>query len=356
MIIPVSLRTEPLTGRLIVVVSRKDAPEPRLTISPHGPPIFGADVENLRPGETAVIDERAPGYPLKSLKDLPAGDYFVQAVMNVYTECRRSDGHTVWVHLDRSQGTPFNLSPGNFYSQVQNVHLAPQSGLVARLVLDQVIPAAAAPADTEWLKHVTIQSRLLTEFWNQPIFIEATVLLPKDYAAHPDVFYPVVYVFEHRVPFSFNPDPASQARDRGAGAAGLKTGYEIFQSWTSAGFPRFVAITLHQPTPFFPSSYSVNSANNGPYGDALFQEVFPYLEAQFRTIPKPYARLVEGASTGGWEALALQLYHPDYYGRAHQEERSPGGKHVRMELLEPGGPAPSPATSSSAPSTRLRPA
>lgn len=313
---PASLRAEPVTGRLIVVLARKDTPEPRLTISPYGPPIFGADVEGLRPDTAAVIDGRTQGYPLASLKDVPAGDYYVQAVMNVYTECRRSDGHTLWVHLDRSRGVPFNLSPGNLYSPMQKVHLDPQAGSTVKLVLDQFIPPAEPPADTEWLKHVRIQSRLLTEFWGQPIFIDATVLLPKDYSAHPEASYPVVYVFEHRVPFSFNPDPASQARDTGAKAANLKTGYEFFQSWTSAGFPRFVAVTLHQPTPFFPSSYSVNSANNGPYGDALFQEVFPYLEAHFRTIPKPYARLVEGASTGGWEALALQLYHPDYFGGA----------------------------------------
>jgi hypothetical protein len=60
----------------------------------------------------------------------------------------------------------------------------------------------------------------------------------------------------------------------------------------------------------------VNSANCGPYGDALLQEFIPYLENHFRIINKSYARLVEGASTGGWEALALQLYHPDYFGGA----------------------------------------
>jgi hypothetical protein len=202
------------------------------------------------------------------------------------------------------------------YSEAQKVHLGPNAGLVAKLMLDKIIPPAANPPDTEWLKHIKIQSQLLTKFWGQPVYFEATVLLPKEYSTHPDVYYPAVYVFEHRVPFSFNPDPKSQARDTGARASNLQTGYEFYQSWSSAGFPRFVAVTFHQPTPFFPSSYSVNSANNGPYGDALFQELFPYLEEHFRIIRKPYARLVEGASTGGWEALALQLYHPEYFGGA----------------------------------------
>ena len=313
---PASLRAEPVTGRLIIVIARKESPEPRLTISPYGSLIFGADVEQLHPDAAAIIDEQTLGYPLSSLKEVPAGDYYVQAVMNVYTECHRSDGHTVWVHLDRSQGLPLNVSPGNLYSEAQKVHLGPNAGLVAKLRLDKIIPAAESPSDTEWLKHIKIQSQLLTKFWGQPIYIEATVLLPKEYSAHPDVYYPSVYVFEHRVPFSFNTDPKSQARDTGARAANLQTGYEFYQSWSSPGFPRFVAVTFHQPTPFFPSSYSVNSANNGPYGDALFQELFPYLEEHFRIIRKPYARLVEGASTGGWEALALQLYHPEYFGGA----------------------------------------
>lgn len=119
------------------------------------------------------------------------------------------------------------------------------------------------------------------------------------------------------MPFSFTTEPGNQERLRpGARAANLQTGYEFYQSWISDNFPRFIAITLHQPTPFFPSSYSINSANVGPYGDALIQEVIPSLERQFRIIAEPYARLVEGASTGGWEALALQLHYPDLFGGA----------------------------------------
>jgi len=314
---PSSLRKEPVTGRLIVIISHKESPEPRLTISPYGSPILGVDVEQLPPGKAAVIDENALGYPFSSLKEIPEGDYYVQAVMNIYTECRRSDGHTIWVHLDESQGLPFNLSPGNLYSDVQKIYLAPDAGTVVELELSKIIPPATVPADTEWLKHVRIQSKLLTKFWGQPMHFGATVLLPKGYDTHPNVYYPAVYVFEHGVPFSFSTDPkTTEAQQARARAAGLQTGYAFYQSWSSDDFPRFIAITPHQPTPFFPSSYSVNSANMGPYGDALLQELIPYLEEHFRIIRKPYARLVEGASTGGWEALALQLYHPDYFGGA----------------------------------------
>jgi hypothetical protein len=132
------------------------------------------------------------------------------------------------------------------------------------------------------------------------------------------VRYPVVYVHGHGIPFSFSTTPESEERAAALRTNGsnLKTGYEFAQEWMSDGFPRVIAITFQQPTPYFPDSYSVNSANNGPYGDAFMHELLPYLETRFRIIRKVYARHVEGASTGGWEALALQLYHPDEFGGA----------------------------------------
>jgi hypothetical protein len=218
---------------------------------------------------------------------------------------------------DSLQTNLLNTAPGNLYSEVQKVRWEPTSSVSARLQLTRVLPPQPDPPDTQWLKHVRIQSKLLTQFWGHPVFIGATVLLPEGYGSHPASRYPAVYVHEHAVPFGFSTAPGNQERERAsARSANLQTGYEFYQSWVSGGFPRFIAITLHQPTPFFPSSYSVNSANVGPYGDALLQEVIPYLERQFRIIAEPYARLVEGASTGGWEALALQLYHPDFFGGA----------------------------------------
>ena len=126
-----------------------------------------------------------------------------------------------------------------------------------------------------------------------------------------------VYTLGHTIPFSFNPD-SSRAQSVGVinRTTGLESGFDFYKSWNSNGFPRVIAIALQQQTPYFPDSYSVNSANNGPYGDAIIEEVIPQLEQRFRIIAKPYARLVEGASTGGWQTLALQLKHPDFFGGA----------------------------------------
>ncbi len=79
-------------------------------------------------------------------------------------------------------------------------------------------------------------------------------------------------------------------------------------------FPRMLVVTLQHPTPYFDDSYAVNSVNVGPYGDALMQELIPEIEKRFRAIRQPWARLLDGGSTGGWESLALQVFHPDFFG------------------------------------------
>ncbi len=307
-----SAHPQPITGRVFVVLSKTDTPEPRLQAGAwrtSETPFFGLNVEQWKPGQATVIDASTPGYPLKSLKDVPAGDYFVQALANVYTRFQRSDGHTIWVHMDQWEGQKFDRSPGNLYSEVQRIHLDLAAGHDVKLQLTKVIPPVDMPPDTAWVKRVRIQSKLLTEFWGHPFLLGATVLLPKDYDRHPEERYPVIYVQGHfglGAPFAFSEKPPASGR----GGAG----YEFGQEWMSDGFPRMIAVTFQHPTPYFDDSYAVNSANNGPYGDALFGELIPYLEQHFRFSREPYARVLTGGSTGGWESLALQVHHPEFFG------------------------------------------
>ena len=313
-VIPAATRQAPLTGRLVLVVAKRDSPEPRLTISPSGPAMFAVDLEQLAPDRPAVIDGTSLGFP-RPLAELAPGDYFVQAVVNVYEEVRRVDGHRIWVHLNDGSQETFQIAAGNLYSDVQPVRVG--AGGTVRVTVNHVIPARPKPADSEWVKRVQIQSAKLTAFWGKPVFINATVLLPRGYADQPEVRYPAVYTLGHSVPFSFSTD---SARARGLGTinpvTGTEPGFDFYRAWSSDDFPRMIAISFEQQTPYFPDSYSVNSANNGPYGDAIVEEVIPWLEKRFRIIARPYARIVEGASTGGWQTLALQLQHPDFFGGA----------------------------------------
>jgi putative esterase len=323
---PASARAEPVTGRVFVFLARDSAPEPRFQGGTLGAnaPFFGRDVSALAPGQPAIIDERSEGFPIGRLREVPAGDYYVQAVLSVYTEFKRADGHTIWAHMDQWEGQHPMESPGNLVSRIRRVHIGPGSPPI-RLDLAEVIPPVTVPEDTKWIKHIKIQSAILTKFWNHPIYLGAVVLLPKDYDAHPEVSYPVDYEQDH---FSLAPPYHFQSDDPGtvdsttqghrAWVINLRRreGYRLYQDWTSEDFPRMLMVTFLHPTPYFDDSYAVNSANNGPYGDAIMQELIPYIESHFRIIHESYARVLSGGSTGGWESLALQVQHPDFFGGA----------------------------------------
>src|SRR5687767_751212 len=65
----------PLTGRLVLLITKTSQPEPRLQLSLRGPMIAGLDLEEVKPDQPVVVDDAAVAYPSK-LSTLPAGDYF----------------------------------------------------------------------------------------------------------------------------------------------------------------------------------------------------------------------------------------------------------------------------------------
>jgi Putative esterase len=303
---PASAHAEPITGRVYVALSRtNDRQTPIQQADPTGVPLFGVNVENLAPGAAAVIGPDDFGHPVASLRDLPAGDYWVEPFVNVYTKFARADGHTVWLHMDQWEGQNWRRSPGNLYGNPVQVHFDPASSDPIRLVADQVIPPIDVPADTDTVKHIRIESRILTTWWGHPIYLGATIRLPDGYADHPDVKYPIVYSEGH---FSLNP-PGGGGRGFGRGGRG---GAETPPA--SGPTAHVIWVSLQHPSPYYDDSYGVNSENNGPYGDAIMQELIPAVESQFRVIREPWARILTGGSTGGWIALAHQIFYPDFYG------------------------------------------
>ena len=311
---PQSSEIKNYTGRVFLIVTKNNDIEPRLQVGgwKNGPPLFGIDVQQVNSDSSVVIDGTTLGYPLRSLKDIPEGDYFVQSLFNIYTKFNRSDGHTIWAHMDQWEGQKFNRSPGNLYSEVKRIHIDPVMGLDEKITLSKVVPLVEISSDTKWIKRIKIKSELLSKFWGHPIYLGATVLLPKGYDNHPEVDYPVHYIQDH-----FNLSPPNGFRtEEPVEDDKTKRGYEFYKAWNSNDFPRMICVTFQHPTPFYDDSYAVNSANNGPYGDALITELIPEIEKQFRIIDKPYARILSGGSTGGWEAFALQTYNPDFFGGA----------------------------------------
>ncbi len=317
---------EPLDGRVLVILSTSSDPEPRFQITDDADTqqIFGIDVEGLQPGQSAIVDGSVLGYPRDRLVDIQAGDYFVQAVLHRYETFHRADGHTVKLPMDRGEGQHWNQAPGNLYSLPQKMRIDPAAGSEIDIRLDQVIPPIPAPQDTKYIKHVRVQSDLLTRFWGRPMHLGAVVLLPEGFDSHPDARYPLMVNHGH-FPYTFDgfsetpPDPdlkpvySKRFHLEGYNRIEQEYAYQLFKDWTAPDFPRFLVVMIQHANPYYDDSYAVNSANLGPYGDAINRELIPYVEKKFRGIGKGWARFTYGGSTGGWEALATQVFYPDDY-------------------------------------------
>jgi putative esterase len=312
------------TGRVFVFFAKTDTREPRLQAGSYGGsvPFYGVDVDQWRAGAAASIEAKTLGFPYETLAELPAGDYFVQAMLVPYTRFARADGHVIWVHNDQWEGQQFNRSPGNLVSAPMRLHWDPRAKATLGLTLTKTLPPVVVPPDTRYVKRIKIKSELLSKFWGQPMYIGATVLLPKGFDEEPTRRYPAVYTQGHfglGAPFGFTEQAGSETpaqRAERLERSAREPGWMFARDWLGGDMPRMVAITWQHPTPYYDDSYAVNSVNNGPYQDALLTELVPVLEKQFRLIPEANARFLTGGSTGGWECVALQVQRPDFFGGA----------------------------------------
>jgi hypothetical protein len=319
----------PLDGRLLFLVSTDSTAEPRRQIAdgPETQLVFGTDVNGWAPGADVWVDGSAVGYPVRSLAALPPGRYWVQALLNRYQTFRRSDGKVVKLPPDMGEGQQWNAKPGNLYSRPRWMQLDPRLRILNRVTLDQEIPPIAPPADTKYIKHIRIESKLLSAFWGTPMHLGAHVLLPEGFDTHPEARYPLVINHGH-FPADiggFRPEPPDpdlkpdfSARFNLAGYNRIQQeqAHQFYKDWTGPGFPRVLLVEIQHPTPYYDDSYAVNSANNGPYGDAIMRELVPEIERRFRGIGQGYARFTYGGSTGGWEAMAVQMFYPDDFNGA----------------------------------------
>lgn len=312
-------------GRLLIMLANNNEREPRFQINEglKAQLVFGVDVEGMQPGDKIVIDETAFGFPIKSIADIPAGTYYAQALINRYETFNLKTGHTVKLPPDRGEGQQWNRKPGNFYSTPTQVEIDPARAATISIEMDQIIPPIEEPEDTKYIKHIKMQSDLLTEFWGKPMYLGAHVLLPEGFDEHPEAKYPLM-IYHGHFPSDFGgfrtdpPDPNMDTTDYSArfGIYGYKKieqqeAYSFYQQWISKNFPRFIVIEIQHPTPYYDDSYAVNSASMGPYGDAIMKELVPEIESKFRGIGEGWARFTYGGSTGGWEALAVQMFYPD---------------------------------------------
>lgn len=317
---------EQFDGRLLLMLSNNDKREPRFQIAdgPDTQMAFGIDVEGWKAGETMIVDASVFGYPTESLADIPAGDYYVQALLHVYETFNLSTGHTVKLPMDNGEGQQWNSSPGNLYSEPMQISFDPSSTKTFDVVMDNAIEPITPPEDSKYVKHIQIKSERLSEFWGRDMYLGAHILLPEGFDENPNVKYPLA-IFHGHFPYDFGgwrTEPADTTEPcvyserfnlDCYNRIQQEEAYNFYKTWTGPNFPRVLVIEIQHPTPYYDDSYAVNSAAQGPYGDAITYELIPHIEEQFRGIGEGWARFMYGGSTGGWEVLAAQVFYPDEY-------------------------------------------
>ncbi|HXG86997.1 MAG TPA: alpha/beta hydrolase-fold protein [Vicinamibacterales bacterium] len=320
-----------IDGRLLVMIAKDPAAgEPRFQINDgvSGQLIFGMDVDGATPGSTVTLDGSAIGFPLASINDIPAGTYSVQALVHKYETFKRADGHTVKLPMDRGEGQQWARAPGNPYSTPQTIAIDPKASGSIAIRLDQVIAPLPTPADTKYVKHERILSERLSRFWGRPMHLGAHVLLPEGWDTHPEAKYPL-FIYHGHFPADLSnwrdtpPDPnlkpdfSARFNMSGYNRVQQEFAWQFYKDWTSPNFPRAIVIEIQHANPFYDDSYAVNSANIGPYGDAIIEELLPFIEKKYRGLGQGWSRFMYGGSTGGWEAMAAQVKYPDAFNGAY---------------------------------------
>jgi hypothetical protein len=328
---PAKMSAAHIDGHITLLVAPGATKEPR-TLLDEGQPLkspnmFGLTVDGLAPGKPAIVDEKAFGWPAHSIASLKPGDYTVQAVLNRYETFQLADGRTLKLPPDMGEGQQWAKKPGNLFSRPMKIHVDNAHPQRITITLDQKIGLITAKKDTPFIKHIRIRSEMLSKFWGRPVYLGAHVLLPYGFDAHPNARFPLMVNHGH---FPENiagfritppdpklkPDYSDRFHLKGYNRIQQREAYAFYRKWISHGFPRFLVIEIQHANPYYDDSYAVNSANLGPYGDAINKELIPYIEKKFRGIGAGWARFTYGGSTGGWEALATQVFYPDMYNGA----------------------------------------
>ncbi len=290
---------QPFTGRVYVMLSKGKINELRSGVSWFKPePTFARDVTNWKPGETLVIDKDALGYPFR-LADLPREKYWIQAVMD----------------FDRGS-ISFSTAEGNGYSQASEHELDPTASGPIQVRLDQVYKPRPF-VESDRVKVVEIESKLLTAFHKRPMTMRAAVVLPKSFATETERKYPVIYEI-----------PGFGGNHR---AATNRTGA------TDVDGVEMLWVVL-DPSCRFGHNVFADSDNNGPCGKALVEELIPEIEKRFRALCTPSARFVRGHSSGGWSSLWLQVTYPDFFGGCWSTAPDPVDfrDFQRIDIYKPG--------------------
>ncbi|MBD8898157.1 enterochelin esterase [Rhodanobacter sp. DHG33] len=316
-----SAETQAVSGRLLLfAIDAKDAEAAakehggdgkvdEVDTSPFFPTqtaVAAREVSRLAPGQSIDIDTDHTAFP-QGWSQLPAGDYYVQAVLDVHHDYNYS-----------------GRDAGDLVSSVVKVHL-PAADMPA-LSLDQSLPAhdpwqlgkraspemqAALPAAREHARDIDFTSPALTAFWGRPMHMRGRVLLPPGYDANAKTTYPTVYYTQGY----------GGSNDRVIGALA-----SVYAAMAKGEMPPMIWVFLDESSPTGTTEFA-DSVNNGPWGVALTTELIPQLEKTYRMDAKSSGRFLQGHSSGGWATLWLETRYPKIFGGTWSTSPDPSDFH-----------------------------
>ncbi|MGI9541387.1 MAG: hypothetical protein ACR2MI_04960 [Flavobacteriaceae bacterium] len=319
------LSKDPFDGRLLVLLTKDDIKEPRFQINDTNDTgiVVGKNVMQWKSDQTETFSDETLAYPIENLADLETGTYYIQALLHKYETFNLANGHQVKLPMDQGEGQHWNTSPKNIYSKPVRINY--KKGVPIKLNITEEIPPIEPVKDSEFIKHIKIKSEMLSAFWGRPMYLQANVLVPKGFDKDSQTRYPLM-VFHGHFPKTIGGfrtiPPTAPEKDMiynsRFGITGYKyiqekEAYDFYKKWTASNFPRFLVIEIQHQNPYYDDSYAVNSENLGPYGDAITYELIPHIEKLFNGVGDGWGRFLYGGSTGGWEALAAQVFYPKEY-------------------------------------------
>lgn len=280
-----------VSGRLVLFFINERGPAWDATMPIEGPfweapqPIASVAVEGLKRGASVTFDEQAVSFPVP-LDDL-SGWHRVQALLVVNHEARS------------------HQAPGNFCSDAVAVTLQPDASNHVPLTVRHRIEPSSLDSDLPNLHYVDVRSAMLSDFYGRDVYHRAGVALPKAYHASDSdapggtqrTHWPAIYVIP----------------GFGGDLTGAEAWARVHMTALPDMFPHAAFIVL-DPDSHLGHHGFLDNDNHGPRGTALVREFIPHLEARFRLIAAPDARIVTGHSSGGWSSLWLQLHWPDVFG------------------------------------------
>jgi len=262
------------TGKVYLYLSKNNPVPTEASVGIEPLTCFSVAVSDLKPGESVLIDDHATAYPVLP-SDIERGSYYIQAVWDL-----------------NLGGRSIAASPGNLISAPQKILITKDISKSFDIKADQVVPGLVFE-ESELMKELKAPSKLLSNFYGKDFTLNAAVQLPVEYNKDPKRKFPVVFVV-----FGYGADYHYMAVNAKK--------HLLLESEPAEPVIR---VFLDGNCNLGHSAYA-NSENNGPWGDALTQELIPLLEQKYRCNG---ARMLMGHSSGGWSVLWLQIHYPKMF-------------------------------------------